>query len=1169
MFPTYYLLNLAFTVGYAVALLVYLGRYSPDDPKTGAVERWLVWAVAWAFFDALVSLTADTHSPQAAFTLYRWLSFLPLMVPAFVGELILALMRPVRWRDRLWIYIPGLCFYLSALTEPGWTSARLYGVSLGASSHFNPWWQVFLLYSFSFALAMLVALFINTRREDDADIRHEKYMLVAGGLATLALQGLAQWYMAKAGPDFPALANLATSPIALAFYWGTKRYGKVISPRAMYRAMVQAVPSGLAHLQGGRLTWVNRSLAELLGYGRSEAIMGRRVEEVLRPAQASPREAREFLARLIRGRVHGEEVDLPDRNGQPVRCLVSSSMFARNEPGRGALMVASDLSRLRSMADDLQHSEARYRNLVEQSSEMIAVVQDEGVAYANKAVKDVLGWEPEEVLGKRPEAFFHPEDLQQALQRYRARITGRSGPQPFSCRMLTKDGEVKWMEAGARVVDWEGRPALQVFFRDISEHKQAQQEQLARLERGARQQAAIVQAAALNAIATGQLEAALAQLDELAAQALQVARASVWLLSPDREKLQCRDLFEAASGTHRRGPELAAASCPEYFAALEAGRTVEAADVASDPRISHFYQALPQARPAASRLDAAVRLEGRLMGAVCLEHDGPPRRWSEDEAAFAGAIADQVAHAMLAAQRRQAEEALKESERRYRNLFQSIGDFIYTHNLEGRLLSANPAVLKALGRPQEEVVGHLISEFMRPEDAESFRQQYLPLVRREGRAEGVTVYLDRDGGQHYLEYHNTLVSRPGREPYVSGSGREVTQRVQAQRELKQLQDHFVQVQKMEAVGVLASGIAHDFNNILQRVGGHVQLLAERPGLDEQSRGQLQQIDDAVNRAADLVRRLLEFGRKVDPRLAPLDLNQKVAEVVSILERTIPKMIAIESQLQPGLWRIRGDANQLEQLMMNLGANARDAMPQGGRLRLQTRNTVLGEEFCRLHPALKPGRYVVLTVSDTGQGMDEETLRHIFEPFYTTKKVGVGSGLGLFSAYGIVEAHRGYIACQSRPGQGATFTVYLPALSAEEAAAQPESLPAPQPRGGQETILVVDDELAILDSTRQLLAGRGYQVLTADSGERALEIYQERLGEVDLVILDLGMPGMGGERCLAGLLALNPRAKVIVATGYTQCGLNDHLLASGARRMMNKPYRLQDFLLVVRQVLDAP
>ncbi|RJX32720.1 MAG: PAS domain S-box protein [Desulfarculus sp.] len=1168
MFPTYYLLNLAFTVGYAVALLVYLGRYNPDDPKTGAVERWLVWAMAWAFFDALVSLTAVTHYPGTAFTLYRWLSFLPLMVPAFVGELILTLMRPVLWRDRLWIYGPGLGFYLTALTEPNWTSARLYGVSLGASSHFNPWWQAFLLYCFIFMLAMLTALYRHARREQDPDARREKYMLVAGGVLALVLQGLAQWYMAKAGPGFPALANLAVSPIALALFVGIKRYGKVISPRAMYRAMVQAVPSGLARLQGGRLTWANRSLAELLGYPRLEAILGRRVEEVLRPAQARPSESREFLARLLKGQVRGEEVDLPDRNGQPVRCLVSSSMFARNEPGRGVLMVASDLNRLRSMADDLQHSEARYRNLVEQSSALIAVVQDEVVVYANQAMKEILGWEPAEAVGLGPEVFLHPEDLQQAVQRYRARIAGQAGPRAFSCRMLTKDGRVKWMEVSARVVDWEGRPALQVFFRDISEHKRAEEENLARLERVGRQQVAIVQAAALEAIATGQLQAALGQLNELAAQALQVERASVWLLSPDRERLQCLDQFEAAQREHGRGPELAVAQGPDYFAALEAGRTVEASDAASDPRTGQFYQALPSAQPAASRLDAAVRLEGRLMGVVCLEHGGQRRRWSEDEAAFAGAIADQVAHAMLAARRRQAEDALKESERRYRNLFNTIGDFIYTHDLDGRLLSANLAVLKAMGRSLEEVVGRLITDFMRSEDAVDFRQEYLPAMQREGRAEGVCAYLDQEDGLHYLEYHNVLVQRPGQEPYVSGSGREVTQRVLAQRELKQLQEHVVQVQKMEAVGVLASGIAHDFNNILQQVGGYVQLMAERPGLDQLGRGQLQQIDDAVNRAADLVRRLLEFGRKADSRLAPLNLNQKVAEAVTILERTIPKMIGMDARLQPELWLVKGDANQLEQLLMNLGANARDAMPQGGRLIFATKNAVLDEEFCRLHPALKPGPHVVLTVSDNGQGMDEETLRHVFEPFFTTKKVGEGSGLGLFSAYGIVEGHQGYIACQSQPGQGACFTIYLPALSAEEAAAQPEAGPAPQPRGGRETILVVDDEAAILESTRQLLAGRGYQVLTADSGEGALEMYQERSGQVDLVILDLGMPGMGGERCLAELLAKNPQAKVIVATGYTQSGLRNKLLATGACRMINKPYRLQDLLIMVREVLDA-
>ncbi len=1167
MFQTYYLLNLAFTVSYTLALLVYLGRYSPDDPKTGAFQRWLVWVVAWAFFDALISHAAAAYTPQTAFQLYRWLSFLPLLVPGFVGELALALIQPVRRKDRVWIYGPPLAFYAVALAAPSQISGRLYGIPVGAPSHFNLWWQLFLLYITIFVLIMLLRLAKNAWAEKEPAARSEKMLLVWGGAVSLVLQGLAQAAMALEGPDFPALANLAVAPIALAVFWGTKRYGKVISPQAMYRATVQAVPSGLAHLQGGRLIWANRSLTKLLGYPRFDSLVGQAVTSIFRPAQAGPREAREFIDQLNEGKLRSREVDLPDVNGQPVRSLVSSSLFEKGDPARGTLVVAGDLSGMHRVRADLQRSEARYRNLVEQATELIAVIQDEVVVYINTAVSEILGLEPAEAMGQGPERFFHPDDLQVMVQRYRARISGRAAPRIMPCRLLTKDGEVKFMEVASRVVDWEGRPALQVFFRDISERKRAEEEHASRLERFQRQQQAIVKAATLDSVVAGDLETAARELDELACEATQVANVGIWLFTaPDQ--LSCLDYYSQSGSGHSTGLILKAKDYPNYFQAIHEGRAVVAADALNDPRTMEFAPEFLEPAGITSMLDAAIRLEGRVVGAVCLEHVGPQREWAEDEVAFAGAIADQMAQAMLAAERKKAQEALKESEERYRNLFDSIGDLIYTHDLEGRFLSVNPAVLKALGRTRQEVIGRLASDFMREADGAYFKDHYLSDIVKDKRAEGLLAYLDRDGQEKYLEYHNILVEQPGQEPIVSGSGREMTQRVLARRELKLLQEQLLQVQKMEAVGTLASGIAHDFNNVLQSVTGYVQLLSGQPALDATSRKHLQRIEEAVGRAAELVRRLLNFGRRVDAQLKVLDLNQQVTEAVKILERTIPRMISIETDLAASVSPIMGDPNLLEQVLMNLGANARDAMPQGGTLEFSTRDILLDETFCRRHPVLSPGEHVLLKVGDDGPGMDKDTLGHVFEPFFTTKKVGEGTGLGLFTVYGIVESHNGFIECQSRLGEGTRFNIYLPAASKQEAGGEPASGPKAAGGSGGKAVLVVDDEESILETARQLLASSGYRVLTADSGEGALEIYQERPGAVDVVVLDLGMPGMGGMRCLERLLEADPQAKVIVATGYAASGMRSEMLAAGAKLFVSKPYRLQNLLTGVRQVLDS-
>jgi len=487
-------------------------------------------------------------------------------------------------------------------------------------------------------------------------------------------------------------------------------------------------------------------------------------------------------------------------------------------------------------------------------------------------------------------------------------------------------------------------------------------------------------------------------------------------------------------------------------------------------------------------------------------------------------------------QRIRSEEALRESKRRYRQLFDSISDFIFSYDLEGRFMSMNTASDNVLGYPPAETIGRFFTDFMRPEDRQAFRDEYLAEIKDQGHAEGVLKLVDKAGNVHHIECRNSLVKQEGQEPYVSGSGRDITERVMAQRQLKKLEEQLSQAQKMEAVGTLASGIAHDFNNILQAISGYIQLLLTKETVDRPSRNYLSQIDLATERAAELVQRLLTFSRKKEADLRPLDLNQQVVEAVKMLERTIPKMISIETRLADDLKLINGDPTQLEQVLMNLGTNARDAMPQGGRLIIETRNVTLDEEYGSNHLAVEPGQYVLLKVADTGQGMNGETKQHIFEPFFTTKDTGQGTGLGLSTVYGIVKAHGGHMTCYSESGLGTTFNLYLPVLKTKD-----------------------------LQITKD---NHDYQTLAAETGEKALEIYQEAGQGIDLVILDLGMPGLGGEACLKELLKINPQVKVIVASGYSDQGRKKTVLQKGAQAFIAKPYRLTDLLQKTRQVLDS-
>ncbi|MBW1711681.1 MAG: response regulator, partial [Deltaproteobacteria bacterium] len=390
-------------------------------------------------------------------------------------------------------------------------------------------------------------------------------------------------------------------------------------------------------------------------------------------------------------------------------------------------------------------------------------------------------------------------------------------------------------------------------------------------------------------------------------------------------------------------------------------------------------------------------------------------------------------------------------------------------------------------------------------------------------------------------------------------------RKRAEEETARLEAQLRQAQKMEAVGTLASGIAHDFNNVLQAISGYVQLVQAQGEWDRPGR-YISEMERSIQRAADLVQRLLTFSRKVEPALRPLDLNQEIVQWVKMLERAILKMISIELHLADDLKAINADPIQIEQVLMNLAVNAADAMPEGGRLVIETENVILDKEYCHRHMGAKPGQYVLMTVSDTGHGMAKEILEHIFEPFYTTKETGKGTGLGLAMVYGIVKNHAGYTMCHSELGQGTSFKVYLPAVESPDLISAVETTAAPV--GGTETVLVVDDEKSVRTIAVQMLEMHGYKVLTASSGEDAVEIYGRQGAEIDLVVLDLGMPGMGGYACLKELLRIDPKAKVLVASGYSAHVQTRETLQSGAKGFIGKPYRFNQMLQKIRQVLDS-
>ncbi|MCK4821022.1 PAS domain S-box protein, partial [bacterium] len=346
--------------------------------------------------------------------------------------------------------------------------------------------------------------------------------------------------------------------------------------------------------------------------------------------------------------------------------------------------------------------------------------------------------------------------------------------------------------------------------------------------------------------------------------------------------------------------------------------------------------------------------------------------------------------------RTRAEEALRESEERYRNLFNNISDFIYTHDLEGRFLTVNRAASQTLGYKREELLGRPISDFMLPEYRTAFYEEYLVQIKNKGSLNGVSKYLAKDGTEHYIEYRNLVVEQEGQEPFVYGSGREITERILSQREVHKLERQFHHSQKMEAIGTLAGGIAHDFNNLLMGILGNASLVLLDIDSSHPYYEKLKNIQQSVQNGADLTKQLLGFARGGKYEVRPTDLNEIIKKSSEMFGRT-KKEVVINPKYQKNIWTVEIDQGQIDQVLLNLYVNAWQAMPEGGNLYIQTKNITLDKNYVKPYK-LKPGRYVRISVTDTGVGMDESTRQRIFDPFFTTREMGRGIGLGLASVY---------------------------------------------------------------------------------------------------------------------------------------------------------------------------
>ncbi len=519
-------------------------------------------------------------------------------------------------------------------------------------------------------------------------------------------------------------------------------------------------------------------------------------------------------------------------------------------------------------------------------------------------------------------------------------------------------------------------------------------------------------------------------------------------------------------------------------------------------------------------------------------------------------------------ERKKFENVLRESEEKYRTILENIEDGYYEVDLDGNFVFFNDFICRISGYAREEMLGVNYRQYTDEINALKIYQAFNAVYQTGRPAKTFDLEVIRkDKSLRYVEISISPIFHGNDAPSgFRGIIRDITERKQAEEQKRNLEAQLQQAQKMEAVGTLAGGIAHDFNNILQVINGYAQLLLLKKNQDDPDYMKLFQLQKSGERAARLIEQLLAFSRKMEGRHRPISLNREILQAQKFLKHTLPKMIDLQFDLEPSLWPVKGDPVHMEQILLNLGSNAADAMPEGGKLRVETRNVILDQAYCDDHLGAAPGSYVLLAVSDTGCGMDPKTVEHIFDPFFTTKEIGRGTGLGMASVYGIVKSHGGYIMCYSELGHGTIFKIYLPALT--EGAVIDEAVPAETAQlGGTETILLVDDEAAVRDTALQMLEYYGYQVISAGNGEEALDIYQRYIAEIDLVILDLSMPGMGGLKCMEKILDINPSAKILIASGYSTSGHAEEALASGASEFIGKPYQIRELATKVRSIFD--
>jgi PAS domain S-box-containing protein len=781
--------------------------------------------------------------------------------------------------------------------------------------------------------------------------------------------------------------------------------------------------------------------------------------------------------------------------------LLSSDLATRADMAVALKMLETEVKERRQAQEALTHSEDKYRTLVEESFDGVFVQTGPKIVFANSRLCEMLGYTEAELVGKDHWEVYHPDFQELTRSRAQARMRGEPAPAKYEVRLQRKDGSSFDGEINAKSVTIGGQAGVQVWIRDITERKIAEQS----LRESEERYRELFDNSA-DMIYTQDLRGDYTSVNR-------AVQAVLGYTAEEFTKLNFRHIVD-----------------PEYLEMTE----------------EYFTQ----------KLNGVVDRTGPYE--VLVHAKGGERVWLEINSRI---ITDNGKRIGIHGTARDVTER-KNARGQLTKLFAAVeqaGESIVMTDPTGRIEYVNPSFEATTGYTPEEVIGQNLRILKSGRQGADFYKDMWKTVSEGSVWRGRLTNKRKDGTLYEeTETISPIKDNSGRIVNFVAVKRDITSEAMLEKQL-------LQAQKMEAIGTLAGGIAHDINNLLQAVLGYSDILLVRKGYSDPDRKPLEIIQHAARDGAELVSRILTFSRKGEFKVRPMDLNDKVRRVENLLRRTIPRMIEIDLLLAGDLNIIDGDPAQIEQVILNLGVNAQHAMPEGGRLVIETCNVSMSDEYLMTHLDAKPGKYVLLAVSDTGQGMEPDVLDRIFEPFFTTKTNGEGTGLGLAMVHGIVAQHGGYIRCYSERGRGTCFKIYFPVSAS--AAASDMSITRDMPAFGAETILLVDDDDRIRDLGGQLIGLGGYEVISVRSGEEAIRIFANRKEEISLVILDLIMPGMGGTRCLQELLRIDPDVKVLLASGYSSNGVATDQERAGARGFISKPYDAKAILAAIRNILD--